>query len=177
MKLGLTAPAVVVAIVLITGCGGDKTPDTSVGAKSPGAGQLSGGPSGGAGGSPAKPLPSPTPLPTTLPAGCGTPIKGPALPEGWPTAVPLPPNLVLTLSTESGGALRISGVTSQTLPADAAFLKQGMSTANIEMSKTTTGTTVASSDFSTAEYVGDYLLRTIPGCPGHTRLIMSVVLL
>lgn len=65
--------------------------------------------------------------------------------------MPLPPNLVLIISAESGGALRISGVSSQSLPADAAYLKQGMSKAQIETSKTVTGTTVASSDFSTDE--------------------------
>jgi len=175
VKLGRIAVVAVVAAVVITGCGSDaKRAGTPTGAKSPGAnGAPIGGPSSEAAGRPVKPLPSPTPLPTTLPAGCGSPVKAPAFPEGWPTAVPLPPNLVLTNSTESGGALRIAGVTSQALPAVAAYLKQGMASAGIAMSKTT----ATSSEFSTEEYVGDYSLQAIPGCPGRTRLVMSVVLL
>ncbi len=52
-----------------------------------------------------------------------------------------------------------------------------MTKAGITASNTRTGTTEASSNFSTGDYVGDWSLRPIPGCPGHTLLIMSVVLL
>jgi len=106
----------VMATVLIAGCSGhDKSKSTSL---KPGQSSGTGLPPGALAGSPSQPLPSPTPppsptpLPTTLPANCGKPIESPAFPEGWPAVFPLPANLVLTTSTESGGALRITGVSS-----------------------------------------------------------------